>query len=113
MARCAAATMVAGVLGMSVASLGRNTAAALGVGFGYIVVVENLIRVLKPQWQEWLVTDNVAVFVTGDPSLFASASNGVSELAGHSANAAGLLILAYASIVVALAYGFFRSRDVT
>jgi ABC-type transport system involved in multi-copper enzyme maturation permease subunit len=113
LARCAALTVVAGVLGMSVASLGRNTAAALGVGFGYIVVVENLIRALKPQWEQWLVTDNSAVFVTGDPSLFASASDGVSQLSGHSANAAGLLVLAYAALVVALAYGFFRSRDVT
>ena len=113
LARCAALTVVAGVLGMSVASLGRNTAAALGVGFGYIVVVENLIRALKPQWQQWLVTDNSAVFVTGDASLFASASDGVSELSGHSANTAGLLVLGYALLVVALAYGFFRSRDVT
>jgi hypothetical protein len=109
LARCAAATVVAGVLGMSVASLGRNTAAALGAGFGYIVVVENLIRALKPQWQQWLVTDNGAVFVTGDPSLITAASDG----SGSSANAAGLLVLAYATLVVAVAYGFFRSRDVT
>jgi hypothetical protein len=94
---------------MSVASLGRNTAAALGAGFGYIVVVENLIRALKPQWQQWLVTDNGAVFVTGDPSLIGSASDG----SGSSATAAGLLVLAYATLVVAVAYGFFRSRDVT
>jgi ABC-type transport system involved in multi-copper enzyme maturation permease subunit len=109
LARCSAATVVAGVLGMSVASLGRNTAAALGAGFGYIVVVENLIRALKPQWEQWLVTANGAVFVTGDPSLIASASDG----SGSSANAAGLLVLAYAALVVAVAYGFFRARDVT
>jgi len=106
LARCAAATVVGGLLGMSVASLGRNTAAALGAGFGYVIVVENMVRVLKPQWQKWLATDNAAVFITGDTALFASVSD-------ESAIASGLLILAYAALVVALAYRLFRTRDVT
>lgn len=104
-ARCAAATVVAGVAGMSLASLGRNTAAALGIGFGYMVVLENLIRALKPQWQQWLVVDNIGAFITDDPFAF--------PYMLHSANSSGLLVLAYAVVVVALAYGFFRSRDVT
>ncbi len=105
LARCAAATVVAGVVGMSFASLGRNTAAALGIGFGYMVVVENLIRVLKPQWQQWLVVDNLGVFITDDLSAAADMR--------HSATSAGLLVLAYAAAIAALAYGFFLSRDVT
>lgn len=112
--RCAAAGTVAGVVGMSVASLGRNTAAALGVGFGYMIVVENLIRALKPQWQQWLLTDNSAAFITQDVSLFRSPSDGFAPGGfGHTANYSGFVVLMYALLVVALAYGFFRSRDVT
>lgn len=105
LARCAAATVVAGVVGMSLASLGRNTAAALGIGFGYMVVLENLIRALKPQWQQWLVIDNVAAFITEDPLSFPGMQ--------HSATSAGLLVLAYATVITVIAYGFFRARDVT
>jgi hypothetical protein len=43
-----------------------------------------------------LVTDNAAVFIAGDTSLFASVSD-------ESAIASGLLILAYAALVIALA----------
>ncbi|MPZ70131.1 MAG: hypothetical protein GEU71_11480 [Actinobacteria bacterium] len=105
LARCAAATVVAGVVGMSFASLGRNTAAALGIGFGYMVVLENLIRALKPQWQQWLVVDNIGAFVTEDPLSFPGMR--------HSASSAGLLVLAYATAITVIAYGFFRARDVT
>lgn len=104
-ARCAAVTAIAGVVGMSLASLGRNTAAALGIAFGYMVVLENLIRALKPQWRQWLVVDNVGAFVTDDTSPFPGML--------HSATSAGLLVLAYSVVMAAIAYGFFRTRDVT
>lgn len=104
-ARCAATAAIAGVVGLSLASLGRNTAAALGIGFGYMVVLENLIRALKPQWQQWLVVDNVGAFVFGDSSTFPGML--------HSATSAGLLVFAYAAAVTAIAYAFFRTRDVT
>lgn len=104
-ARCAATAAVAGVVGLSLASLGRNTAAALGIGFGYMVVLENLIRALKPQWQQWLVVDNIGAFVSNDPLSFPGML--------HSATSAGLLVLAYSAAVGAVAYGFFHARDVT
>jgi hypothetical protein len=37
--------------------------AALGVGFVYFAVVENVVRVLRPRWQEWLLTDNAAALL--------------------------------------------------
>lgn len=104
-ARCGAVTALVGVVGMSLASLGRNTAVALGIAFGYMVVLENLIRALKPQWQQWLVIDNVGAFVTGDTSPFPGML--------HSGTSAGLLVLAYSAAVAALAYAFFRTLDVT
>jgi ABC-type transport system involved in multi-copper enzyme maturation permease subunit len=46
--------------GFALANLVRNTGAALGVGFVYFAVVENAIRILRPTWQPWLLTNNAA-----------------------------------------------------
>jgi hypothetical protein len=54
---------VAAVIGLAVASVGRNTAAALGGAFAYFALVEPLVRGLRPTWVRWLLTDNVATFV--------------------------------------------------
>src|SRR5262249_25840238 len=56
-------------IGFGLASVGRNTAVALGVGFGYLVVVENLVRGLRPEWIKWLLTENTALVVTADPTI--------------------------------------------
>src|SRR5207247_4172380 len=47
--RVAGMSSVGAAVGFAIASVSRNTAAALGVGFGYTVVVENLVRGLRPQ----------------------------------------------------------------
>ena len=51
----------------AVASLARNTAAALGVGFGYLVVFEMILASLRPGWARWLLVPNIAVYMTADP----------------------------------------------
>lgn len=53
-----------GLLGFGVANLIRNTGAALGVGFVYFAVVETVVRLFRPRWQEWLLTDNAAALLT-------------------------------------------------
>jgi hypothetical protein len=93
----------AAVLGLSIATVGRNTAAALGVGFVYLAVVENLIRAFKPQWANWLIGDNVSLFITG--------TEGVAPL-DHSWIAAGLLLLAYGAAIFLGALVFFRRAEV-
>ena len=57
-------TIFAG-FGLALAAAGRNTAVALGAGFGYLVIVENLVRGLGPEWAPWLLTDNAAMFIIG------------------------------------------------
>jgi hypothetical protein len=44
----ALSTIFAG-FGFGLTSAGRNTAVALGVGFGYPVIVENVVRGLRPR----------------------------------------------------------------
>ncbi len=93
------------VLGFSIAAIGRNTAAALGVGFAYLAIVENLVRVLKPQWGRWLLTDNSVVFVSGElPGTY---------LAGRGIPGAGVVLACYAGALFAAALFLFRARDVT
>ena len=41
----------------------RNTGAALGIGFVYLVIVESAVRALRPRWQPWLLSDNAAALV--------------------------------------------------
>ncbi|MFN2389820.1 MAG: hypothetical protein ABR575_09490, partial [Actinomycetota bacterium] len=95
---------VAAAIGFAVASVARNTAAAIVVGFLYLSVIEGLIRGFRPRWQPWLLGDNAALFVVGERE-FADLH--------HSAGVAGLILLAYALGAVAIALGVFRARDVT
>ena len=103
--RIAGVGAVMGAVGFALASLGRNTAAALGVGFAYVVVVENLIRALKPQWQPWFFSDNAAVLVTADPSILGQGDYSVARSA--------FVVGGYTLLLLLAAIGIFRARDVT
>jgi len=61
--RVAAVAAVGGVLGLALATVTRNTAAALGVAFVYLAIVEGLIRGFWEGWRAWLLGDNATIFV--------------------------------------------------
>jgi hypothetical protein len=96
-------TILAG-FGFGLASAGRNTAVALGVGFGYLVIVENLVRGLRPQWTPWLLTENAGLFIVDSPIDF--------PLLGRSTVGAGLYLAAVGAVLLLAASGLFRTRDV-
>jgi hypothetical protein len=96
-------TILAG-FGFGLASAGRNTAVALGVGFGYLVIVENLVRGLRPQWTPWLLTENAGLFIVDSPIDF--------PLLARSTVGAGLYLAAVGAALLLLASGLFRIRDV-
>ena len=96
---------IVAVLGASIASIGRNTAAALGVVFAYFAIVESLLRTWKPHWASWFLGDNFGVLLVGDGAE-------IPEV-GHTPFEAGLLIGGYALIVLLAALLFFQRRDVT
>ncbi len=102
--RVAALGVVAAFLGFSLATMGRNTAAALGVGFVQLAVVEGLIRGFRPQWSDWLIGDNVSLFLVGPADI---------DHLGHSQEAAGLLLAVYALTLVAGAAAIFRRREMS
>ena len=57
--RSALLTSIAATLAVALATLGRNTAFALAAVFVWLVVVENLIRGLRPGWAGYLWGENL------------------------------------------------------
>jgi ABC-type transport system involved in multi-copper enzyme maturation permease subunit len=102
--RVALLSTIFAAFGFGLASAGRNTAVALGVGFGYLVIVENLVRGLRPQWTPWLLTDNAGLFIVDSPFDF--------PLLGRSTVGAGLYLAAVGAVLLLAAAGLFRTRDV-
>jgi ABC-2 type transport system permease protein len=99
-----AAALVAGIA-FAVASIARNTAAAVASVFVYIAVLEPLIRAARPQWRPWYLYDNVATFISGHTVEFSPL--------GRSMTGAGVLISIYTMGFVLLAMIAFWRRDVT
>lgn len=89
--------------GMAIATLGWTTAAALGAGLGYIVLVEYILGVFLKGWRPWLLLGNVIVFVSGQ-----SSGSGVS---GRSVLGAGIFLSVVAiGLVSVAAVSFERAR---
>ncbi len=104
LARGTVLVAVATAIGFAVASIGRNTAAALGIGFGYFVVLENALGGFLAGFRRWLLLGNAIVWVSGE--------DGGGEVSGRSVVAAGVFLTAVAVALVVLATMFFRRRDV-
>jgi hypothetical protein len=102
--RGATLSAVLAALGFALASIGRNTAASVGVGFGYLLVVEGLLAGLVSWLRPILIAPNAIVFVGGEP---------LGEVGLRSATAAGLLLAAYGAAATLAALGAFKARDVT
>jgi hypothetical protein len=65
-ARAVLLTVFAGLLGFGLTNLLRNTGAAAGAAFVYLLVAENAVRALRPAWQPWLLTTNAGALVAPD-----------------------------------------------
>lgn len=111
-----------GLLGYGIANLLRNTAAAAVVGFLYLAVVENALRILKPSSQAWLATDNAAALLSpGGLRLILNESfvdnHGVYNGSGRPlvlSNLHGGLVLGGATAaLVLLSVVLFARRDLT
>lgn len=103
--RGAVAAALTSAIVFSLASVARNTAAAVGAVFVYIAILEPLIRATRPKWQRWYLYDNLAMFISGHRVDFTTV--------GRSVAGAAVLISFYALGFVAMAMLVFRRRDVT
>ena len=103
-ARGVALTALASGIGFAIATIGRNTAVALGVGFGYIIILENILGSSLERWRQWLVLGNVIVLVSGN-------DEGGGDIPGRSVLEAGLFLTVVTVAMLAVAAGTFRTRD--
>ena len=62
-ARISFITALVAVLALSIATIGRNTVAALVALSAWALIGEGLVRGYKPGMARWLVTENVATVV--------------------------------------------------
>lgn len=102
--RIAGIAGLAAVAGAAVAAIGRNTAGAIGAVFGYIALIEPLVRGLRPRLQPWLVVENAVVWLTGGRAAELPIDRTAAE--------AGLTLAAYAVALSLVAWFLFIRRDV-
>jgi hypothetical protein len=105
--RIAALAAGAAAVGGALANLGRSTAAALGGGLAYVLVLETVLSSNFKPLRPWLVLGNGIVFVKGQ---FEGGPSG--DIPGRTVMAAGLILALYASVVIAVAAGAFTRRDI-
>lgn len=101
--RIAAGGAIGATLGLSLATIGRNTAAAFGVGFAYLAIAESLVRGFKDSWVPWLFGDNLGLFLLGPADVTHISHPQMTALA---------ILLTYVAVLVAAAVLFFRAREV-
>lgn len=103
--RCEFLVCFAAAVGFGLAMIGRSTAGALGVAFGYMLVVENIVRGFAPDLKEWLVGENLSRFIL-------ARAEDLPYLA-RSTTGSGIYLFAVGCLVLAVAVGVFLTRDVT
>ena len=101
--RIGALGSLASILALAIATVGRSTAAALGIVFGYVAIVESLVRGLRPSWQTWLLGNNMGVVVTGEVPDWDPERSVLGAL---------LMVCVYAGLVVGGAWRFFKRADI-
>lgn len=102
--RIAACATAGSLVGLGIAMVARSTAAAIGLGFAYLGIVEGLIRGLRPGWQHYLLGDNLAVVITGR-------DQGIMRTPVTLTHAA-VAVAVWAAVLVIGAAASFRARDV-
>lgn len=119
-ARAALLVLITALVGFGLASLMRNSAAALGVAFVYFAVVENVIRWLNPDLQPYLFTTNVGAWIANNgltvfgKAVYNQRFGGVVPREIHISNLHGALtLLIFAGIVTVAAVTTFARRDIS
>jgi hypothetical protein len=103
------------LLGFGIANLIRHTAAALGAGFVYLVIVENLVRGFFPSWQQWLLVENVSGLLSRDGHKVFIYENdpfgdGVREVLISNVRG-GLVLGILTAVIVVIGVLLFKRRD--
>jgi hypothetical protein len=103
MVRTSVITAAAAVLAMSLATAARNTAFAVIAMFAWLIVVEGMIRTLKPFWSSWLWGENVTTVMTW--------SRLDTVEVARSPLLSAMTLVAYLALIVGVAAASFQRRD--
>lgn len=101
--------MLIGWLSFGIASLTRNTGAALGVGFVYVAILENVLRVFAPWSNRLLIGNAIGVWI-GGPQQVTDAGRWSFF---YTRDLALTVLIGYVVVVVGVMTGLFARRDVT
>jgi hypothetical protein len=104
MVRTSVITAVVAILAVALATVGRNTAFAVIAMFTWLVVIEGLIRGLKPTLARWLWAENLGTIMT-----WAQLDTG--DFARGPLTASATLLF-YCAVIVWLAGASFQRRDI-
>lgn len=90
------------ILGLSLATVTRNTGAAVGIAFVYLAIVEGIVRGFLPGWRAWLLGDNSSIFLLAQTDV---------EI-GRSLWSAALVVVVWCIVWLSVATATFLVRDV-
>jgi hypothetical protein len=112
--------VLAAVLGFGLTSIVRNTGAALGIAFVYVVVVQLVLGNFKPSWQPWMLGSNAVGLVNDggltlyffDQTDFSAGNFGETVTYYLGPLQSGLFLSAVAVLLVGLGTWLFARRDI-
>jgi hypothetical protein len=117
--RCVLLGVLTALIGFGLANLVRNTGAALGIGFVYFAIAETAIRILRPTWEPWLLSNNaVGLVAPGGTTVFVQDGTPGPDGLVHPTEylignlQAGLLLAGVTVAVVGLGVLLFARRDI-
>jgi hypothetical protein len=93
------AMLVWGLLGLMLAVLTRSSAMAIGIGIGFLLVVESLITIVAPNAAKYLPGGTLSTLVQGGTN-------------GFPWGAALAVVVLYGILAAAISLGVFRTRDI-
>jgi hypothetical protein len=108
--RCTLLASAASVVGVSLAALGRSTAAAVVVLIIYLVAVEQVVNRAAPSVWRWLIIADSLSWVSTNGHI--GGGQGGGSFRGHAVTTAGLLLLGAAIVVHTLATVILGRRDI-
>jgi hypothetical protein len=108
--RCALLAAAASVAGVSLAALGRSTAAAIAGLLIYLVAVEQAANGVAPSAWRWLIVADALSWITAGQRIGGGSQGGTFR--GHTVATAGLLLLCAVVVLYTLATVVLDHRDI-
>lgn len=100
-----------GLFAYALASIGRSTAAGLGIMLGELVLVEGFLRGFRPSIEGWLSITNAVAIVSGEAQQLGFADMARPDVL--TVGRAAVTLSAYVLAALVVAALVFRARDVT